>query len=323
MAKDIIKDPAGAILEFLYLTEHTNDSKQAERVEWQKTNAPLFQGIVWNGSLEPHVLIYYLQGNKRNPAQKAQINRTFKKLEQSDLIESYTLDDSINTLKKVITPIGRELLLRNRYLEYIHGQQYIIEKWKKSVAKIFVPNEVGIGTGFLISPNRVATAKHVVEELKNFKIQFEGDPNIYECGNIIKSNALEKLDLAIIELSENAKDIQPFTTSIDRNVLDEVVILGYPPIPMSDDAYLIASKGEVSAIIVKYTNDIQHLIISTFVRGGNSGGPIIDRRGDVVGIVTENLYNKIDHEEDGLNEGLGYSAGIVSEWLDDLNNGKI
>ncbi|MBN2572105.1 MAG: trypsin-like peptidase domain-containing protein [Ignavibacteriales bacterium] len=323
MAKNIIDDPAGAILEFLYLTLPKNNDKYAERNEWKKLNTPIFPDLVWNGSLEPHILIYYIQGNKRNPVQKSQINRTLKKLEQYDLIESYTLDDSINTQKKVITLIGEELLLRNRYLEYIHGGQYIIEKWKKSVAKIFVPNEKGIGTGFLISPNRIATAKHVVDDLHNFKIQFEEDPNIYEVAKIIRPKLITDLDLAIIELPENVKGIQSFTTGTDRNLLEEVVILGYPPIPMSDDAYLIASKGEVSTIIAKYTNDIQHLIISTFVRGGNSGGPIINRRGDVIGIITENLYNKINHEEEGLNEGLGFSAGIVSEWLDDLNNGKV
>ncbi len=160
-------------------------------------------------------------------------------------------------------------------------------------------------------------------ELKNFRIQFEGNSNIYESTNIIRPKSSNDLDLAIIELSENVNDIQPFTTAIDRNILDEVVILGYPPIPMSSDAYLIANKGEVSAIVVKYTNGIEHLIISTFVRGGNSGGPIINRRGDVIGVVSENFYNKIDYEEDGFNEGLGFSAGIVSEWLDDLNDGRI
>ncbi|MBU0473946.1 MAG: serine protease [Bacteroidetes bacterium] len=323
MPKNIINDPAGAILEYLYLTQSKNDNKYLEREEWRKLNAPKFAQLVWNGSLEPHVLIYNIQGNQRNAAQKAQINRTLKKLEQYDLIESYTLDDSIDTKKKVITLVGEDLFLRNRYLEYIHGGQYIIDKWKKSVAKFFIPNEKGIGTGFLISPNRVATAKHVVDDLKDFKIQFENDPNVYEVSNIIRPTLINDLDLAIIELPENVKGIEPFTTEIDRNILEEIVVLGYPPIPMSDDAYLIASKGEVSAIISKYTNDIQHLIISTFVRGGNSGGPIINRRGDVIGIVTENLYNKINHEEDGLNEGLGFSAGIVSEWLDDLNNGKI
>lgn len=326
MSKQFSSDPVGAILEYLYLTQDKNSTKYLERNDWEKTNNQPKRPMVWNGHIEPHIMNELINGRKRSPAVKAQINRIFSKLEHNDLIEPYSSDDSITTTKKVITLLGEELLLDNRYLEYINGLKYIAEKWKKSIAKIYDPSNSGIGTGFLISNNQLATAKHVVDAIKNIEIRFEDDVMTYNAANIIIPQKVNDLDLAIIELNQKIDYLIPLKISNDYNILDDVVILGYPPVPMSDDAYLVANKGEVSSIVKLYRNDIQHLVVSTLIRGGNSGGPIINKRGDVIGVITENLYKKVKAEElenFGLNEGLAFSAGICSDWLSDLKNGII
>ncbi|MFZ1291445.1 MAG: serine protease [Melioribacteraceae bacterium] len=326
MIKEINKDPIGCLLEFLFLTKESNNSKYKEREEWKAVNAPNTYNIFWNGSIEPHIFINIILGKKDDPNKKAEIKRIFRILNHHNMIEPYPYDDSINPQRMVITLLGEELLLKNKYLEVINGLKYIVDKWKSSVAKIYDSKEPGIGTGFLIDSNKLATAKHVVEQIKNIEIQFENDPIRYQAGKIKLPTKTNDLDIAIIELNTPVKDKLPFSISNDYNLLDDVVILGYPPVPMSDDAYLVANKGEISSIITLYRNGIQHLIVSTLIRGGNSGGPIINSRGDVIGVVTENLYKEVPKEElnkFGLNEGLAFSAGICSDWLKDLHKGII
>ena len=73
-------------------------------------------------------------------------------------------------------------------------------------------------------------------------------------------------------------------------VLDEVLVMGYPPIPFTKDAYMVALKGEVNAVVEDYSS-IKHLVLSSTVRPGNSGGPVISQCGYLVGMVTQTTCN--------------------------------
>jgi ATP-dependent DNA helicase RecG len=70
-------------------------------------------------------------------------------------------------------------------------------------------------------------------------------------------------------------------------------------------------------------SDLQCIIISTLTRGGYSGGPIVNRCGQVIGVLTEYLFKTICHLNDGINEGIGYTRGIPVQWLMDLRDGTI
>lgn len=75
----------------------------------------------------------------------------------------------------------------------------------------------------------------------------------------------------------------------DEYVLSDVLVMGYPPIPFSPKPLLISAKCEVNTIVDKYTGGHPHFILSTMVRGGFSGGPVITEQGIVLGLVTESL----------------------------------
>lgn len=95
----------------------------------------------------------------------------------------------------------------------------------------------------------------------------------------------------------------------DELVLSKVLLMGYPPVPLSNGAVLLAAEGEVNAVIDKYTGPHPHFIISCMGRGGYSGGPVLSEHGFLLGVLTESLVNKDQSEE------LGYSSAISVEPL--------
>lgn len=98
--------------------------------------------------------------------------------------------------------------------------------------------------------------------------------------------------------------------SDDWMVLTEVLLMGYPPIPLAKERRLVAMRGEVNGVVDMYRGPPHpHFIISPLPRGGFSGGPVITSYGALLGVMTESLTL------DGLPTELGYGAAITVEPL--------
>ena len=145
---------------------------------------------------------------------------------------------------------------------------------------------VGTGTGFVISENGlIATCAHVIGESRLIKVRFD-DGNEYKVEQIFASD--RKLDLAILKI--NAKDLKPLqveSTQISEQG-SEVIAMGNPQgLEFSIVRGIISGIREI---------DNQSLIqIAIPIEPGNSGGPLLNDKGNVCGIlnmksaITENL----------------------------------
>ena len=145
---------------------------------------------------------------------------------------------------------------------------------------------VGTGTGFVISENGlIATCAHVIGESRLIKVRFD-DGNEYKVEQIFASD--RKLDLAILKI--NAKDLKPL--QVERNQISEqgaeVIAMGNP-----QGLEFSIVRGIISGI---RKIDNQSLIqIAIPIEPGNSGGPLMNDKGNVCGIlnmksaITENL----------------------------------
>jgi S1-C subfamily serine protease len=83
-------------------------------------------------------------------------------------------------------------------------------------------------------------------------------------------------------------------------VLSDVLVMGYPPIPLSTGPVLVANKASVIAQIVRYDNSQLNFVLSEMPRGGRSGGVVYSEWGFVLGVVTHSLLR------DGHPQELGY-----------------
>ncbi|MBW4643094.1 MAG: serine protease [Goleter apudmare HA4340-LM2] len=94
-------------------------------------------------------------------------------------------------------------------------------------------------------------------------------------------------DVAVIKIDVKNAPVLKLTDYNNVKVLDSVIVAGYPGLPdnIDNSKYPIASftDGKVSA--KKYFNGFPVLQISAPVTHGNSGGPVINNQGQVIGIV--------------------------------------
>ncbi|SOD19771.1 S1 family peptidase [Pedobacter xixiisoli] len=203
---------------------------------------------------------------------------------------------------------------RGLILNLIGGWSQIINRYRLSVVKIEHINKIGdssIGTGYYyaagdskISKYLIITNRHVVENASKINVYLDNDTALpYQ--EIVED---PKLDLAYIVLKEPLGslylDFEP-----KPDVLSEIITIGYPSIPMTKAAYQVYHKGEVNSFVEDYDGN-KFFLISAKTSSGNSGSPIINKHGLVVGIVAQDFFEQKQFFEKGK---PSYAAGIPSE----------
>ena len=145
--------------------------------------------------------------------------------------------------------------------------------------------DVATGSGIFIGPGEVLTNAHVVEDCRSIKLTFvNGSP---EPATVIARD--EKNDLAVLHTRKkhDAAAIAAFRESPPLRTGDSVVALGYPLSGvLATGANL--TVGNVSAL-AGIADDSRYIQMSAPVQPGNSGGPLVDTSGHVVGIVSSKL----------------------------------
>ncbi|MEM6358649.1 MAG: trypsin-like peptidase domain-containing protein [Bacteroidota bacterium] len=158
----------------------------------------------------------------------------------------------------------------------------------------------GLGSGFLISDRQVISAAHVVQVAENVKVQFLD-------GEIIPAkvvSAYKKADLALLELVWPRKDAVTVALGDSDKVKvgNRVFVVG-APYGLSHSL----SSGHVSGILKddRYQNPFaksEFIQTDAAINHGNSGGPMFNMKGEVVGIVSQIL------SESGGFDGIGFAA---------------
>lgn len=210
-----------------------------------------------------------------------------------------------------------QIFSSNTFANLFLGFEFIIRRYRNSILKVEVRGtkqggtneskpDISIGTGFLLNPSisskpLVITNRHVVENKFSITL-YNFENNTVEFEDVELS---EKDDIALIVLKEKSLNEALFP-NLKLNILDEIITLGFPSIPTTKDAYIVAHKGEVNSFVDNYWNH-KRFIISARTSPGSSGSPIIDRSGRFLGIVTELLFEEESFRRRGI---IPYYAGI-------------
>lgn len=206
----------------------------------------------------------------------------------------------------------------------VYGFPYVIEHFQDAIRVIEVVDlenkDVSVGTGFavLYPPDKqfFVTAKHCLP--KNSKINakiFLGFDN-YATPTNIYIHPDENIDIAILEFSDKVLLSDKFFHLENPEILDEIIVAGYPPIPGTSDAILVSSKGEITAIGNTYYHDHTQIYVNANVKGGSSGSPIINSTGYVVGIIIESPRDTKNPElQDELRLGTGMPSSMIENLI--------
>jgi hypothetical protein len=150
------------------------------------------------------------------------------------------------------------------------------------------------GSGFIVhSDGYVLTNHHVIAGAGQIEVIVPGK------GELLASVAAddEYKDLALLKIEAVGLEALPIAESKGVKVLDTVIVLGYPLAPALG-ADVSASQGQVNAI--REEGRIPLLQIDATVNPGNSGGPVLNDRGEVVGVVVSKLNAPLFLQQAGI-----------------------
>ena len=134
------------------------------------------------------------------------------------------------------------------------------------------------GTGMLIDKSYVLTASHVIDDADEILVEFSDSVSIK--ATVYRKNAEE--DWAVLKLDAECEAL-PISYASKIQLGDKIYTLGFPSASLLGKS-IKYTDGSVSAL-TGMMDDAKRFQISAPIQPGNSGGPIFDEKGRVVGIV--------------------------------------
>ncbi|MDP3892780.1 MarP family serine protease [Nocardioides sp.] len=159
-----------------------------------------------------------------------------------------------------------------------------VNRAERSVLKIHGQNSCGRGvegTGFLYSDDRLMTNAHVVAGVDAPEVLI-GDERVD--ARVVHYDP--DLDVAVLALDDRGRPVLEFDASAEAG--DGVAILGYPQDgPYDVQAGRIRSEQRLRSPDIYGAGSVIRQVYSVrgLIRPGNSGGPLVSRGGQVVGVV--------------------------------------
>ena len=177
-----------------------------------------------------------------------------------------------------------------------------IETYRDIIVQIATPHSTGTGF-FLREPGLIVTNHHVVEG--NRAVIIEGAK--FKKQLAIVRYADRKYDLAFLDGPQNGPELPVVRLGVGKTmrVRDPITAIGHPfGLKFSVKSGIVSNDREIM-------NNIPYLHIDAALNPGNSGGPLVDNDGDVVGINTFII-------RDGDNIGFSLPVSFLYDSLEDF-----
>ena len=217
------------------------------------------------------------------------------------------------------------------YSSAVYGMEYIYRYYKNIVIPIISQNDEGdisLGTGFKLFGG-IVTAKHCIEDPKHIFIEGYSIEDLKN-SEVFVSRKYSDIDIAFIDLQR--KEVHEVFID-EGKILQDVLVMGYPKIPTFTSfitaekatisakakARLTPTKGAIASLAKNIFAKVELMLITAKIRGGNSGGPIINDEGSIVGVACQQPF--YDDDEVGKYDDLGYGIAIPIKYLLNILNG--
>ncbi len=242
--------------------------------------------------------IIYLAGAQGTGWKEGDIKAELQKTAQFGIFKSgwYMLNKVYNkdviitfenaTMKTISeTGSGQDIYLKMypAYDENTSTNQSLTSSWKSS------------GTGFFIDKNGyIVTNYHVIKEGTNYEIDVtkNGQTKSF-AANLVSSD--KQNDLAILKItSPNFRPLKNLSYNFNTSIQDvgsSVFALGYPLTQLMGSEIKF-TDGKISSKS-GFQGDITTYQITVPIQPGNSGGPLFDEKGNLIGITSSGIDKKL------------------------------
>ena len=180
----------------------------------------------------------------------------------------------------------------------INGYKSIgLKSYPKSNSKKLSGNGdwMGNGSGFIINKSGyIITNYHVIEKANEIEVEFiyDGEKQSFKA-EILKFDKIN--DLAIIKIVDvNFDGLDDITYNFKTRTSDvgtKVFAYGYPYALSGMGKEIKVTDGIISSK-TGFDGDITRYQISAPIQGGNSGGPLFDSNGNLIGINSAKIQSK-------------------------------
>ncbi|MBK6771904.1 MAG: trypsin-like peptidase domain-containing protein [Ignavibacteria bacterium] len=181
------------------------------------------------------------------------------------------------------------------------------------------------GSGFFINKNTFVTNYHVINHLKENNIEIRAQGSVFSIDKIIEIN--KTVDLALIRVSDSSENYFRIANPLEIKVGQTVYAIGNPT-SFDEKVFKNTFTNGIINNILKdklkgrdYMMDSKVILHSADLNPGNSGGPLLNEKGELVGINAYIRFNiemmKFAIHADELislldKNGLSYLKGNIS-----------
>ncbi len=277
--------------------------------------------------------IFWLEGNIKEAIRlRKKASEMFKNsgnLKRTEQIMSWlntVIKPKINKIRENERNINEKIVKKINEKDY-KANNSIIKSPKKMVLKPnTIPEEIFInknkpaytGSGFILNNGKwVITNRHVIEDSKYIIVR-NGLGKVREVDGV-EFPEDKNLDIALLKLKE------PFPSSFSLSIDDikkpipgeQIYLMGYPMSSILGRYNPSISQGIVSKIsgFGEVDGEFQ---ITAKMNKGNSGGPIFNDRGEIIGVSVGKLNKSEILKNDGFipeDVNIGISGQVVANFL--------
>jgi S1-C subfamily serine protease len=176
----------------------------------------------------------------------------------------------------------------------------IAERVKPAVVQISANNATGSGM-VLDNVVNILTNAHVVARVTTVTVRLSTGRAVQ--GRVVARD--EDRDLAIVRIEPQNLPTVRLGDSTALRTGEDVVAIGYA---LNLPGEPSVSRGLVSGIRDAQRTDLKYIQTDAAVNPGNSGGPLVNSRGEVVGIVTSRITSDAGRAVQGINLAIAISS---------------
>jgi S1-C subfamily serine protease len=260
---------------------------------------PLSNGLTFDGR------DFFERIGETNIYKFTQVGNDYTLSERTAMTNLYGFTLSITLTPEVFSGMG----LDPHICAGMDNYTFIKEFPTKSLYEGYIRNDnqpkAWSGTGWAIGSEYLVTNYHVVDEARTISIKgIGGDLNTGYSAEVMATDKTN--DIAVLKITDSQfKGFGTIPYAVSSRIADKgegVFVLGYPMTQVLGNEVKYTA-GEINSR-TGFQGDVATYQISAPVTHGNSGGPMFDNRGNVIGIVNSGITDK------EIAENVGYAIKI-------------